>query len=212
MAKKIYLNGGADIRKNESEDIDRRAFDEAKTNSVFVVNLTTNDKDKILEYKVSLKNYFKEFGAEKIYFATEVSDEEFIVKITNSGLIYLPGGDPDLLMENLRKRQVIQYFDNLDAVIIGNSAGAMVLCSEYVMTEGDYKDYINPHIVKGMGLVDMCIDVHYNNIHDKKLFELSRQRDIYAIPEKSIIVLNNEKLNFIGDVYLFSKGEKIKVN
>ena len=82
-----------------------------------------------------------------------------------------------------------------------------MLCEGYVKI----KDSQNEKIIKGLGLVKFYMIAHYKEEFDKTLLKLSKDKNIYGVPEKSAIVIDGN-LEFIRDVYLFSKGRKHKIN
>lgn len=205
MTNKIYLLGGADIKKGESKEIDKEAFANADNKNILVLNLTTNDKERLENYRIFSTDYFKNLGATNIVFINELYDD-IEKQFHNSGLLYIPGGNTELLMKKIKEKNLEDFILKYRGVIVGNSAGAMVLCDEAICA------YEGRKIMKGLDLLDLRIDVHYNESHNKKLLELSNNREIYAIPEKSVVIIDGKDKSFIGDVYLFSKGEKTKVN
>jgi peptidase E len=206
MAKKIYLIGGGDVKEGKTKEIDTKAFADADNKNVFVLNLTTNDKQKITEYINFLNSYFKELGATNVSFASELNSDKIIDQLNNSGLLYIPGGDTELLIKNVGDKGLDKYIKNYKGVIVGNSAGAYLMCSEYIKIRDSGIERFD-----SLGLVDARMKAHYTEEFDSTLNELSEEIDIYGVPECSALVWNNG-LNFIGDIYLFSKGQKTKVN
>ncbi|MBU1091357.1 Type 1 glutamine amidotransferase-like domain-containing protein, partial [Patescibacteria group bacterium] len=148
----------------------------------------------------------------------ELSDSIKIIKnkIEKSDLIYLPGGDNEILMQKLKK--VANLIKNYDKVIIGNSAGALVLSKKYVHIEKQNSN-IKLSMLQGLSLIDFSISVHYkskrpnfpsrNEKEHKKLSEKTKLK-IYAIPEQSALVYDNGNLKFIGKVKVFYKGKILK--
>jgi len=84
---------------------------------------------------------------------------------------------------------------------MGNSAGALVLCKEVVITKD--KDNPKTEIVEGLGLVDFSAEVHYNGSNGDELIELAKERTIYAIAENSAIIYDGS-FEFIGKVCVFN--------
>jgi peptidase E len=205
--ERIYLEGGGDIRKEENDDLDSRALSESKNKKVYVIDLTSNDEEKVAQYREPLEKYFKRLGAEEVGFvSTSESLSEIKEKLEEAGVIYIPGGDTATLIDNLKKKQIGELLINLESIIIGNSAGAMVLSREAICA------YEGREIMEGLNIADINIDVHYDNTHDKILNNLSKDRDMYGIAEKGAIIWEDGNLKFIGDIYLFSQGKKEKIN
>jgi len=85
----------------------------------------------------------------------------------------------------------------------------LALCKRCVLT-----DRREPavKVVKGLGLVDFGVKVHYKSSKDTALKRLSKEEKIYAIPERSALVYDNGRLSFMGNVYMFQNGEKARAD
>jgi dipeptidase E len=132
-------------------------------------------------------------------------------------LIYLPGGNPRLLVQRTRNRRVVSLFQKYNKSIIGNSAGALALCKYYVVIKGQAGES-KSDLVPGLGLVDFAVSVHYKSSNiiysgqspDDELKALSERIKIFAIPERGALIYDNGRLKFIGNVYSFYHGKKTK--
>ncbi len=209
MAKKIYLIGGGDIKKQETKEIDKEVFSNLKNKKVYVINLTTNDVEKITKYKELWSSYLQGLGIKEFNFLSDsTSSEDIKEDISNAGLIYIIGGDTELLIENVKKMDLTPLIKSFEGVIVGNSAGAYLMCKKYTkIIDNKLK------IFSGLDIVNLIMTAHYKDEFDFQFLELSKDMEFYAVPEKSVIMVDNKgKLNFIGDVYLFSKGKKTKTN
>ena len=209
LMAKLYFLGGEDLVKRDSENINKKAFVDAGGMPIVLVFIGWASKSVVEteKYRRIIVNYFNDIGAKKIVFA-ELSDSLEVIgnKMENADLIYLPGGDTKLLIERIKKKGVETLLRRYGKIIIGNSAGALILCSDCLIT--DNKTLEETTIVPGVGLVDFCVDVHYNSSRDKELMELSKHRRIYAIAEKSALVYDDVRTSFLGSVYLFFKRKK----
>lgn len=210
---KIYFIGGEYIEKRDSEEINRKAFADAGGSPAVLIFLWAREAvDKADQRRKLLVNYFKDIGAGKIEFAeSEDSIKKITEKINSSDLIYLPGGDTKILVKRLKEAKITELLKNYDKIIIGNSAGAQALCKKYVGMKGKH-DRITTEVFQGLGLVDFAFVAHYDNSFDKEIRPLSERNNIkiYAVPERSALVYDKGKIGFIGNVFLFHKGEKIK--
>jgi peptidase E len=208
---KLYFLGGEDLVKRDSEEVDKRAFADAGGAPVALVFIGWASKsvDKSEKYRRIIVDYFKEVGAREILFA-ELADslEAIDRKMKKADLIYLPGGDTRLLIERIKKKGVEALLRRYDKVILGNSAGALALCKNCLIVSGEAHEKTST--VSGIGLVDFCIDVHYDSSKDKRLMELSKNRRIYAIPERGALVCDENSISNIGDVNVFYRGKKTK--
>jgi hypothetical protein len=93
-------------------------------------------------------------------------------------------------------------------VIVGRSAGALALCKKCVITSRWRQKAL---VIEGLGLADLTMKAHYRPRKDEKLLPLSKQEKIYAVPSRSAIVYDGGIRSFIGKVYLFDSGEKIRL-
>ncbi len=208
---KFYLIGGIDLNVAEnSVEIERKALADAKNKNVFVLDLTSNNPEKLAKYRNVLTSYLKKAGAEKIRFISSYDSTNKMEKgIREAGLVYIPGGDTEVLMQNIEERNLKPILRSLKSVLVGNSAGALAMCEEVILTKDE--DVTETKVLPGLGLVPFSVEVHYDETHDKELFELSKDREIYAIPEKCVIAYDR-KMNFIGDIWKFSRGKREKIN
>lgn len=207
---KLYFLGGEDIVKRDSREINKKAFiDAGGAPMALIFNWTAESVDKTDKYRKIMADYFEELGASKIEFA-EYSDslEEITEKINDSDLIYLPGGVTRILVERIKNAKVDILLRKYNKVIIGNSAGALALCKDYILTRGKHNPVTTA--ISGFGLVDFSLKVHYDASKDEELRKLSTKRKIYAIPERCALVYDDGSLSFIGNVYLFYEGKKTK--
>ncbi len=216
---KLYFLGGEDIRKRVSKHINKKAFADAGGAPEVLVFPWTAKVEK-REYRKIVSDYFRDIGAKKIVYA-ELRDplRKIVKKINSSNLIYLPGGEPKLLIKRLREKRIVPYLRMYTGVIVGNSAGSLAQCKKYAVVKGQDG---RPKTVfeQGLGFVDFAVAVHYRGPKKslsgesptKELRNLSKKTEmkIYTIPEKSALVYNSGNLKFIGDVYLFHKSKKTK--
>jgi dipeptidase E len=206
--RRLYFLGGEDIAKRDSRGINKRAFiDAGGTPFVLVFPWTAESADKVDSYRKIMVDYFKDLGASNVDFAEySESSWEIAQKVDRSDLIYLPGGFTRILVARIRNKRVDDLLRNYEKVIVGRSAGALALCKECILT----RNRENPEtvIITGIKLVDFNVKVHYNPSRDDELKELSKEGKIYAIPERSALIYDDDALSFIGDVYLFQNGKK----
>lgn len=207
---RLYFLGGEDVAERGSREINERAFVDAGGSPVVLVfNWTAESSEKTEKYGKIMVDYFEDLGAAAIEFA-EFSDsfEEIAQKAERSDLIYLPGGVTTILVERLLDAKVDSLLREYDKIIVGNSAGALALGRDCILTRGKHDK--RTVIIPGLGLVDFSVKVHYKASRDHELKELSYGRKIYAIPERSALIFDNGSVSHIGDVYLFQNGKKVK--
>jgi peptidase E len=117
-------------------------------------------------------------------------------KLMHSDILFLPGGAPELFMERLKKNKLASLIKNYSGLVIGVSAGAMILLDQYHITPD--QDYPEFSWQKGLGLLSSFdAEVHYHASRiQKKGIETSRSalhRPVYAIYENGGLIVTKEK-------------------
>ncbi|MFO7711121.1 MAG: Type 1 glutamine amidotransferase-like domain-containing protein [Candidatus Woesearchaeota archaeon] len=187
----IILIGGGEIAQRETEQIDRLAL--AQGRRVLFVPIAAFDSE---GYAETFKRYYTSLGAQvDVVYITKESDQEVIEKINNTDIVYLSGGDTQNLLSNF-KPSFIQAIRK--KTIVGISAGALALSKRCLLTKD--KDTPETKIIPGFGLIDFTTEVHF----DGNAEEITKlDIPVYAIGEKSCIIVDDKKLTFIGDVTYF---------
>ncbi|WP_225986263.1 Type 1 glutamine amidotransferase-like domain-containing protein [Psychrobacillus glaciei] len=146
-------------------------------------------------------------NVELLQFETDAHD--MVRKISAHDVLYLIGGRPDLLMQRLHEKNLIPVIKQFQGLIIGYSAGALVLSNDCIISKDG--DYPKTNVIKGIGLVDFSIEVHYEPSIDEEIIGLSNKREIYAIPNGSAIFSDGTKIMCINEIYHFSNLKKEKI-
>lgn len=198
--------GGENIEGRTARSLNEQAFrDAGGSPTVVIFPWASRTKDE--KQRRSLVTYFKELGAYSVRFVERsLPFTEMVAIAESSEIIYLPDGDAKLLISSLRDTGSMHLLRLHDNVIIGNSAGAMALCSEFVMPAENIEEMA---IEKGLGLSDYVISVHYELSQDHQLEKLSKDRNIFAIPIGAAIRSDHCSLSLLGDVQLFIDGKKL---
>ncbi|MDP2672813.1 MAG: Type 1 glutamine amidotransferase-like domain-containing protein [Nanoarchaeota archaeon] len=187
---KIYLEGGNKRGEFVYKLTDKKAISQSGNKTIMILNYTRRDPKRIKEEMILFSKYFLKLGAKKVYVASNFNKNELHAKLKESGLIYLPGGDTKLLMRNLKEKGLVSLLKNsFEKVIIGNSAGAIVLCNEGFFFERERTKKLD-----GIGLAKISIYVHYTNQNRSDLKILSKDRKIYPIPERKTLIIENGKI------------------
>jgi peptidase E len=205
--KKIYFLGGESAAKRNARSINVAAFEDAGSSPrVLVFPWARPSFDSHYRRRKLVNNYFRCLGAKSVEFIDFSETIENIVdKSKESDLIYLTGGQVSVLLNRLRSTGMDKVLRNFKGVIVGRSAGAMVLGKECLVT-GRYRSQSN--VVPGIRLVDFSVKAHYDPAKDKLLKQLSETQRIYAIRERSALVLRNGALSVFGEVVLFENRAK----
>jgi peptidase E len=173
-----------------------------KSNSNFFEEISKSIKEPIKILAVYFSRPKEEWGDlfknDKVNFSSNANGKkvelilasenrkEFIEQIKNADAVYIRGGKPNLLKEQLNKiKNLKELFKG--KTIAGSSAGAMVL-SKYAHSRSSVKPFL------GLAILPIKIVVHYSQSMKNKLEDLenygSEKMKIYAIPETEFIILN----------------------
>jgi dipeptidase E len=204
---KVYLLGGENVFRRSAREVNERAFQDAGQHlDVLVFPWARASFDRRYWKRKRLFDYFLSLGAATVNFVEYADSTENIAeKMTVAHLVYLTGGLPSVLIERLRTMGIDHLLKHYDGVVVGRSAGALALCRRCVATS---RSNSKVKIVRGIGLVDLTVKVHYRPENDDTLERFSKQWKIYAVPEGSALIYENGQLSTINSVYLFSNGEK----
>ena len=149
----IILQGGEDVKQRINETLFKDVRKLSSSGKILVIPWTSDSHEKEAEYSKVFHNYFLHCGFEEVLFLDKTDPENEIQrKFSEVDVIYLPGGDTEVIYRELKRKALQDRLLEFSGVIIGNSAGAIVLAKG---GWGDGKFY------KGFGLVDFYISVHY---------------------------------------------------
>lgn len=172
--RKVVVLEVEDVKERGLSRVHMDLFSRVKDVRILVLLWSTDDEVKRARYGEIVKNYFKDLGASEVVFLEE-DDLEMEVKFREAGIVYLPGGDTEILLGKLNKNcEVIRKLENFEGIIIGNSAGAIALSDEgYVYKNGGLVKY------KGLGIVNVRVLVHFewgqlNKIGDGEIILLGK--------------------------------------
>lgn len=199
--------GGEDVKERDCVDINRELFDEVKRPRIVVIPWTTRNLEKERRYREIIHKYFLDLGAESVAFLERYdSTKDVKDKIEQANILYLPGGDPRVLYEEISRRDYLrQMAKEFKGIIVGNSAGAMVLGREALFMEGGC-----PEIIECLRLVEFCIHPHYTVDVEEHILTFSRNKVVFAIPSRNAIIYRSPNIfEIIGEVSLFIEGKNI---
>ena len=207
---KLYLLGGENVSKRSAREINERAFqDSEQPISVLVFSWARASFDRKYGKRKLFTDYLTSLGANSINFVSYSDSKEYIEqKINCASLIYLTGGLPSVLIERLKKRDINNLLLTYKGIIVGRSAGALALCSHCITT---VRSSSKVRIVDGLGLVRITLKVHYIPEKDDAFLFFSKKEKVYAVPEGSALVFDDDSFEVIGKAYLFEKGEKCEL-
>ncbi|OGL30488.1 hypothetical protein A3F37_01280 [Candidatus Saccharibacteria bacterium RIFCSPHIGHO2_12_FULL_41_12] len=156
MKRLIPVGGSSDkttdITNNLVESMLRYQPDKVKVAFCVFARLE-DDWAKVMDNKVTQIEKF--VGRNKKISYKLLTDENFIEVSAWADIIFMPGGDPYILKEKLEKHgDLKKLWDN--KVIVGSSAGAMVMCNKYVYLQ-------DKTIGQGFGWLEVSCLPHYGS-------------------------------------------------
>ena len=157
MTGTIYLIGGGEVRDAETHEIDEDLKSLAPAGSTFVfLGFAAQDSP---EYANTITTLFGDKF--KVLVPTEKKGREYAIDaLESASVIYLGGGDAQLLMQLVARWDLLKYLTaalERGVHIAGMSAGAQALSCWYVH-EGNGASQLK----KGWGIVPVCVQVHAN--------------------------------------------------
>lgn len=172
-----------------------------------------------------VKTRYKKYGFKKFRYLAVDSDylKREMAQALKSDVIYLAGGNTYYFLKHLRESgflKKLQSFARRGGIIAGLSAGAIIITPNiqlagYPSHEGD-KNEVRLKNLKSLGLVNFEFLPHYSNSaktsHAMIKYSKKSLFPILACPDGSGVVVTDFSLQFLGSVYLFYRGKKVRLN
>jgi len=121
-------------------------------------------------------------------------------RIDNADVIYLGGGDTIEFLKILKEYEIDKLLKECkEKILIGNSAGAIVLSKEGFSDSKILRNESEKHeFVEGLNLNELSISPHYEE-SSKKTSELlneikNSKKEVVCIPNDSAIIIENNKI------------------
>ena len=176
------------------------------------------------EFKVFVRHYSKFKITRFIHFPVDVPfDRILLQEVLRSDAIHMAGGNTFYFLNSLRKAKLLpqlRHFVQRGGVLTGLSAGAIIMTEDIEMAA--YPEFdrdentVNLSNLSSLNLVDFAFFPHFKNSsrYDIVFKRYSRLRNkvIYACPDGSGLLVNDQELRFIGKCFVFSGGHKFTIN
>lgn len=219
--KNIIMLSGPDktkyLKKEIVEEIKNSVIN--PTNMVVIPadfnNYEKNDKqfngdDKVIGVVKNFKKIFKDLNIELL--DNRINKKEGSKLLIEADIIYLLGGNPFKQLESLKEKKYSEIIYKSSALIIGVSAGSMNLAKHAYYSKDD--DYPESVLYDGLGLTDITIDPHFDINNKDQVEEIkkhSNKQKIIGLPNESSIIINGNKVRFLGNVYIYENGKMINL-
>lgn len=163
------------------------------------------------EYRIAGENgvrHFRALGAADVVVAPDVREdrEGALAALRGARLVVLPGGSPSRLLDALQSTPVGALLPELledDVVVMGSSAGAMVVCEWTVLP--DRRGPKGTAVVRGLGLVpDRVVVPHWSGGSSRgewlRAVEETVPSGVHVVglPEESGVLVQDGALTAVG--------------
>lgn len=201
---KIFLIGGGEISRRETIKIDREIIKAGggKNASVLFFPTAAGESNGYIE---NFSKYYSSLGCAKIE-SIKLSQKplkEAKEKIFRASIIYLGGGNTELLLDVFKKKKIIpvlKEFLKRGGILVGMSAGTVALGEISILSEieEDLK------FGKGFGFLPEFIFLpHYEKKYKGKVFLIKKrfpQKTIFLLPEKTAVYIKGKSKKYFGRV------------
>ena len=211
--RKIYLMSGPSRDGKFNEDIKiELEKDLINCRNCAFIPTSFQNYERNDSYADLIFNSLKEFTPISDYkiIDNKLTNEEKIKTLENCDIIYLLGGNPSEQLKNIYDYNLSEYIKKFTGIIIGTSAGAMNLASVAYYSKDE--DCNKSYFYKGLGLVDITIDPHFdinNEIQVSEAKKFSSEHEIIGLPNTSAIIISDGEVKYVGDFFRFYKGNII---
>ena len=219
--KLIFYGGGFE---HENLSLDKEAIKLTGKKSPQVTYIPSCSYESEIDFRHFAEHYYK-LGTRKIIcFPVDIETDNTLQNFSfESDIIHLSGGNTYYFLKHLRKNKLLpklKKFVERGGVLTGLSAGGILMTPD-IKTAGyppfDKDDNEeNIRNLNALGLVDFEFFPHYKNSqrYNNVLAQESKKtlRPILASPDGAGIVVNGDKLKFVGKSFCFIGGKKHKTS
>ncbi len=219
--KLVFYGGGDHI---DNRQLDKSLIKLVENKKPVFSYIPSSSVDADLEF-VDFVNQYKRYNVKRfLTMPLDTNTDDVILKqVFKSDVIHLGGGNTYYFLQTLRQKRMfdeLKKFVKRGGILTGLSAGAILMTpridtASFPQHDRDDND-CNIKNFKSLNLVDFEFFPHYKNSkrYDVELLEHSKSSNypMYACYDGSGIVLNKGKLEFVGKVFMFVKGKKVKIN
>lgn len=219
--KLVLYSGGLE---KENRSLDRSFLDLLNKKNPVVTFIPSSSYLSDHEFKAFVKHYSKYKISRFIHFPVDVPfDRIMFQEVMRGDVIHLAGGNTFYFLNSLRKAKLLselRKYAEKGGILTGLSAGAILMTENIDMAaypEFDRdENVVNLKNLSALHLLDFAFFPHFKNSarYDAVFRRYSRvkKKVIYACPDGAGIVVNDDKLSFVGPCYGFAGGQKFTLN
>lgn len=219
---KLVFYSGGDAKSNLQ--LDRNFIELIGKRNPVITFIPSSSYLSEQEFKVFVKHYSRFKISRYIHFPVDIPfDSVLFREVLRSDAIHMAGGNTFYFLQSLRKAKLINHlreFASRGGVLSGLSAGAIMM-TENIDLAGypEFDRDENSVLIKNLSslnLVDFAFFPHFKNSlrYDSAFKKYSKLKNkiIYACPDGSGVVVNNNELRFIGKSFIYSEGHKFSLS
>ena len=134
-----------------------------------------------------------------------MTQKEAIKCINKSDAVFIMGGYPGEEMENIVKYKLVNSLKRFNGIIMSVSAGSINMNKHvcYVNKDQTLTEY------DGIGLTDFNLAPHLDFSKEgylREIYTVSNIRKTLGLPNDSFVVVDDGKVEIVGEYYYFDKG------
>ena len=215
--KLVFYSGGTG---EQNRILDRECLNLSGKKFPKITYIPACSFDSEIDFK-DFVHQFAEFDITQfIYFPIDIPFDRIIMKEAfKSDIIHLSGGNTFYFLNSIRKSGLLAElldFVKRGGVLTGLSAGAILMTPTITTASFPKFDCDENHDglknFKSLNLVQFEIFPHFKKSprYENELMNYSKKSKlpIYALPDGSGILVEDESLKFVGKTYLFYQGKK----
>ncbi|MFA4890056.1 MAG: Type 1 glutamine amidotransferase-like domain-containing protein [Candidatus Paceibacterota bacterium] len=196
IERKIIPIGGGLLRLDETITIDKFIVKESGKKNPKVLFIPTASKD-LLAYSNVFRRVYEKLGCQvkilRLFNKRKFSQTTLEKLITSADIIYVGGGDYDILLSMWRKHKIISLIRlayQQGTILTGLSAGCAVWYEYLIDSDKDKKTRLK----KGLGILEGVVIPHYRT-EDPLSLEIRKTKIIVTgIEDKCAVIYTNEHL------------------
>jgi dipeptidase E len=196
IERKVIPIGGGLLRLGETVAIDKFIVKESGKENPKVLFIPTASKD-LPAYSVAFQRVYKKLGCRvkilRLFSKRKLSHKTLEKFIKNADIIYVGGGDYDILLSMWKKHKIVPLIQSAyqqGTILTGLSAGCAVWY-EYLIDSDKNK---KTRLKKGLGILKGAVIPHYKTENPFPLEICETKTTVTAIEDKCAIMYINEHL------------------
>lgn len=195
IKRKIIPIGGGLLRLGETISIDKFIVKESDKKNPNILFIPTASKDLSAYCSVFQREYEKLGCQIKILRLYKRKRSPVVIEklITNADIIYVGGGDYNILFSIWKKHKIVSHIRaayQRGTILTGLSAGCAIWFEYLIDVDRSGKDQIK----KGLGILNGIVVPHFKAINEFLTEVMSTNKIITAIEDKCAVVYVNEQL------------------